>query len=113
MTGCVISNHLLPPSFLGISVDAVSQVLLALPQAARKTLHSTALETAAGYERALKLRLLKINMQNAGLEIKSPKQQGLQGAGLGDAMEIGEIAGVGGMAGGRALRTRGKLGFGR
>ena len=52
-------------------------------------------------------------MQNAGLEIKSPKQQGLQGAGLGDAMEIGEIAGVGGMAGGRALRTRGKLGFGR
>lgn len=57
-------------------IDLPQGLLLAPREDGRRKIQANALSMAKDYERTLKLRLLRINMINAGLEVRAPKGQG-------------------------------------
>ena len=61
---------------LAAKIDLVDRLLVAPKKDGRYEVQEKALETAIEYEKTLHLRLLRMNMINAGLEVKGPKQQG-------------------------------------
>jgi len=71
--------------FLDARVDLVERVLVATKEDQRAKVHERALKMAGEREKALRLRLFKINMQAAGLEMKAPKQSAFDGRGMGMA----------------------------
>ncbi|KAF2155861.1 hypothetical protein K461DRAFT_251900 [Myriangium duriaei CBS 260.36] len=72
-------------------IDAVDGVLLAPPRDLRRETQQDVLDTAAEIERALRLKLHRLNMSHAGLELNNPKlQRGKVGGHTGwDAPDLG------------------------
>ena len=94
---------------LDARIDLVDRVLLARKVNPRQKVHADALAAAKKYERMLHLRMLRMAVLNAGLEVKTPKQQAIQegmlnGAGgsssSGDLFVAEEGAGLQGLTGG-------------
>ena len=91
---------------LDARLDLVDQVLLARRVDNRSQVHSEALATADEYERTAHLRLLRMAMIHAGLEIKAPK--GLGNAGSGSSQDGGRWnGGVGDLMGGEGQGSGG------
>ena len=61
---------------LDARLDLVDQVLLAVKKEGRAEVHAKAMATAKDYEKTLRLRLLRMQVLNAGLEVKGPKPGG-------------------------------------
>jgi len=61
---------------LDARIDLVSRVLLARAKDKRAELLAQALESAEEYAKVLHQRLLRMEISNAGLEVKAPKHQG-------------------------------------
>ena len=61
---------------LDARIDLVDRVLLAKTVDPRSQVHEEALSMAKDYERTAHLRLLRMEIINAGLEVKAPKGQG-------------------------------------
>lgn len=78
--------------FLDARIDTVDQLLIAPPKDIRADAHSNALTAAQEIEHLLRLKLHKINMTQAGLEIQPPKGKGQKG-GIGGSMGNYEMAG--------------------
>lgn len=66
---------------LDARLDLVDRVLLAVKKDRRAEVHAKAIETAKEYEKTLRLRLLRMQVLNAGLEVKGAKSgvAGIQG----------------------------------
>ena len=80
-------------------IDLVDRALLAKKVDARSQVHVQALATTKEYERSAHLRILRMAVLNAGLEVKSPKDKGSQvmgGANNGGDLMGGEEQGRGG-----------------
>ena len=60
-------------------LDLVDRVLVAVRKDGRAEVHAKAIETAKEYEKTLRLRLLRMQVLNAGLEVKSSKLGGIAG----------------------------------
>ncbi|THW97224.1 hypothetical protein D6C97_04718 [Aureobasidium pullulans] len=58
---------------LDARIDTVDQLLIAPPKDSRADAHRGVMETAEEVEHQLRLKLFRINMMQAGLEIQSPK----------------------------------------
>lgn len=56
-------------------IDTQDKVLTAKKTNARTAVHSDALDMAKRYEKTAHMRLLRMNIINAGLEVKAPKNQ--------------------------------------
>ena len=81
-------------------LDLVDRVLLAEKTDSRAKVHAEALAAAKEYERTLHQRILRMNIIQAGLEVKSAKSQGSQlGGGSGGSQEGGRFNGVGDLLG--------------
>ena len=76
-------------------LDLVDRVLLAVKKDGRAEVHAKAMATAREYEKTLRLRLLRMQVLNAGLEVKGPKA-GIQG--LQDQMMFNNGSGAGDLA---------------
>lgn len=92
---------------LDARIDLVDRVLLARKVDKRNQVHVEALRTAEEYERTAHLRLLRMEILNAGLEVKGSKGQGAQGISSGqDGISWngghtgGEGQGIGGLRSG-------------
>ena len=70
---------------LNARIDLVDRVLIADTVDRRSQVHEEALAMAKDYERTAHLRILRMEILNAGLEVKGPKAQG--GAGNVDTSE--------------------------
>lgn len=84
-------------------IDLVDRVLLAKKVDARSRVHADALASAKEYERTAHLRILRMAILNAGLEVRGPKDtKGNQGAGGsgGGNQEGGVWMGAGDLIGG-------------
>ena len=93
---------------LDARVDLVDRVLLARKVDERAEVHGRALQTAKDYERTAHLRILRMAIVNAGLEVKPPKDKmGMGGSSQGEGLFGGNTAGdlMGG--GGRQMRSHG------
>lgn len=66
---------------LDARLDLVDRVLLASKVDIRNEVHAEALATAEDYERTAHLRLLRMGISNAGLEVKAPRGVGSVGSG--------------------------------
>ncbi|KAL5114477.1 hypothetical protein ACEQ8H_007620 [Pleosporales sp. CAS-2024a] len=83
-------------------IDLVDRLLICPPTNPRHKVHADALSMAETYDHTLRLRLARLNMVAAGMEIKVDKGQGEK------------MMGVGGMEGGIGTSLRGlgnKIGF--
>ncbi len=77
-------------------IDLVDRVLLAKKVDARSHVHAEALAAAKEYERTAHLRILRMAMLNAGLEVRGPKEKGTQGGiGGGGSNGGGDLLGDG------------------
>ncbi len=77
-------------------IDLVDRVLLAKKVDARSHVHAEALAAAKEYERTAHLRILRMAMLNAGLEVRGPKEKGTQGGiGGGGSNGVGDLLGDG------------------
>lgn len=91
---------------LDARIDLVDRVLLAKEVDRRADVHERALQTAKDYERTAHLRLLRMAIVNAGLEIKPLKDkaaaatQSFPGETMFNGASVGEL-----MGGGRASRS--------
>lgn len=78
---------------LNARIDTVDQVLVAPPRDSRADAHRGVMETAEEIEHNLRLKLHRINMTQAGLEIQGPKNSkgkgGMSGWGQGGGMGMG------------------------
>ncbi|KAI9817752.1 MAG: hypothetical protein M1827_000871 [Pycnora praestabilis] len=54
-------------------IDTQNRLLTSTPPNTRSLVHSSALYTAKTYEKTVRLRLMRMNILNAGLEVKAPK----------------------------------------
>ncbi|KAL8914031.1 MAG: hypothetical protein Q9171_001282 [Xanthocarpia ochracea] len=70
LTGMIKGKH------LDARIDLVDRVLLAKTSDPRRSVHEDALQTAKDYERTAHLRILKIEMLNAGLEVADKAKSG-------------------------------------
>ena len=61
---------------LNARIDLVDRVLVANTVDERRKVHEEALAMAEDYERTAHLRILRMEILNAGLEVKAPKGQG-------------------------------------
>lgn len=61
---------------LDARIDLVDRVLLAKTVDQRRQVHEEAISMAKNYERTAHLRILRMEIMNAGLEVKAPKGQG-------------------------------------
>ncbi|KAL6715736.1 hypothetical protein ACLMJK_006697 [Lecanora helva] len=66
---------------LDARIDLIDRVLVARQVDPRRQMLADALEAAKEHERTLHLRMLRMAILNAGLEVRSPKDKGSQGAG--------------------------------
>lgn len=66
---------------LDARIDTVNKVLQATPHHSRHDAHRGVMDTADDVEHQLRLKLHKINMAHAGLEIQAPKTGGGKGKG--------------------------------
>ena len=64
---------------LDARIDLQERVLLAKRTDARGKVLEEALETAKDYERTAHLRIMRMEILNAGLDVKAPKGQGMGG----------------------------------
>lgn len=74
---------------LNARIDLVDRLLISPPTNPRYTAHAEALAMAENYDHQLRLRLFKMNMLNAGLEIRPSKQEPREsniGEGLRDSL---------------------------
>lgn len=82
---------------LAARLDLVDRVLLAVKKDGRAEVHAKAMATAKEYEKTLRLRLLRMQVLNAGLEVKAPQQKspaaGMQGLLQDQIMFNGSAAG--------------------
>ena len=65
-------------------LDLVDRLLVAVKKDERADVHARALTTAKDYEKTLRLRLLRMQVVNAGLEVRGSKSGGTSGQGLQD-----------------------------
>ncbi|KAF4554251.1 COP9 signalosome complex subunit 1-like protein [Elsinoe fawcettii] len=65
--------EMIQSGMLEARIDAVDGLLLAPPQDTRSETQEGVLETAAEVEHSLRLKLHRLNMQHAGLELANPK----------------------------------------
>ena len=90
-------------------IDTQNRVLTAKTTDARSAVHRGALEMAKNYEKTAHLRLWRMNIINAGLEVRAPKNQAReQGSAFGDVF-MGHSGGLGtssGEGGQRFARPR-------
>lgn len=77
---------------LDASIDLVDRVLLAREVVARSKVHAQALATAKDYERTAHLRILRMAVLNAGLDVKAARNQSLS---LGSSQQEGSFNGAG------------------
>ena len=90
---------------LDARLDLVDRVLLARKVDNRSEVHAEALATAEEYERTAHLRLLRMGILNAGLEVKATK--GLGSVGTGSNQDGGRwTGGVGDLLGGEGQSLR-------
>ena len=83
----------------------VDRVLLATEVNQRADVHERALQTAKDYERTAHLRVLRMAIVNAGLEIKPPKDKAaVGGESMFEGVATGEL-----MGGGRSSRNYGDM----
>lgn len=74
-------NQMIKRHSIDARLDLVDRVLLAININSRSEVHAEALATAEEYERTAHLRLLRMGISNAGLEVKTPKGLGNVGSG--------------------------------
>lgn len=74
---------------LDARIDLVDRLLISPPSNPRYTVHSDALAMAEKYDHTLRLRLLRLNMLNSGLEVRTPKSEQAQ-SGMGSGMAGGD-----------------------
>lgn len=80
---------------LDARIDAVDKLLLAPPKDARAEAHKAVLDTAAEIEHSLRLKLHRMNMTFAGLEIQGQKQKGgAKGGMIGGGIGVYDSPGV-------------------
>ena len=77
---------------LEASIDLVDRVLLAREVDARSKVQAQALATAKDYERTAHLRILRMAVLNAGLDVKAARGQGLN---LGSSQQEDSFNGIG------------------
>lgn len=95
---------------LNARIDLVDRLLSSPDQDARFAVIESSLKMAKQAERSLRLKLHKVNMTVAGLEVKSPKNQGQNGFDAFTATGGGEGASGAGGSASQALRNlKGKL----
>jgi COP9 signalosome complex subunit 1 len=58
---------------LNARIDLVERLLISPPTNPRHIIHADALKMAETYDHTLRLRLTRLNMQNAGFEVRVPK----------------------------------------
>jgi len=86
-------------------IDTQNKVLTAKQTNARSAVHRDALDMAKKYEKTAHVRLLRMNIINAGLEVKAPRNQGRdQGSGYSD-VTLGQSGGMGMPLGKGGLRS--------
>lgn len=83
-------EHMINDKTLEARIDLVDRLLISPPTNPRYEVHTDALKMAETYDHTLRLRLTRLNMQAAGLEIKAEK-----GAGEKTHAGIGERVGEG------------------
>ena len=83
-------EHMINDKTLEARIDLVDRLLISPPTNPRYEVHTDALKMAETYDHTLRLRLTRLNMQVAGLEIKAEK-----GAGEKTHAGIGERVGEG------------------
>lgn len=83
--------YMINTGLLDARIDLVERLLVSPPTNPRHAAHSSALAMAEKYDHTLRLRLLRLNMLNAALEVRVPKGDG--GA-LGTSMMGGESIGA-------------------
>lgn len=90
-------TQLIKSNELEARIDLVDRVVLAKKVDARSKVIADALDAAKEYEKKAHLRILRMAILNAGLEVKGPKEKGggLGGTGGGDLMGL-ESQGRGG-----------------
>ncbi|OCK82924.1 PCI-domain-containing protein [Lepidopterella palustris CBS 459.81] len=81
---------------LDAKIDLVERLLISPPINPRHAVHTAALTMAENYNHTLRLRLTRLNMLNAGLEVRSPKSSN-QGDGQvgGESMLGGTLRRIG------------------
>ncbi|KAK4698173.1 COP9 signalosome complex subunit 1, partial [Lecanoromycetidae sp. Uapishka_2] len=77
-------TQMIKSGVLEARIDLVGSVIRTRKLDPRAKVHADALAKAKEYERTLTLRIFKMAVSNAGLEVKSPKDKGNQGGGGGD-----------------------------
>lgn len=97
---------------LDARIDLVDRVLLANTVDERTKVHDEALAMAKNYERTAHLRILRMEIINAGLEVRAPKGQGpLMPMSSQDSYGNGGLGSFMGGSGGRGgLRSGGRYG---
>ncbi|KAF1914048.1 26S proteasome subunit RPN7-domain-containing protein [Ampelomyces quisqualis] len=88
--GSAIENELedmINAGTLNARIDLVDRLLISPPTNPRHKVHADALAMAEQYDHTLRLRLARLNMLAAGMEIKQDKGQGdKMGGGMGDGL---------------------------
>ena len=88
---------------LDARIDLEHRVLLARRVDERSEVHEQALEMAKDYERTAQMRILRMEILNAGLEVKAPKAQTLMGM-----SNMGSLQGGGGSLAGDIVGFEGR-----
>ncbi|MCJ1307834.1 hypothetical protein MMC25_001482 [Agyrium rufum] len=73
---------------LNAKLDLEDRLLIANTKDPREVVHDDALKMAKGYQKMAQMRILRMEILAAGLEVKSPKEQGKGGA-MGEIMDGG------------------------
>ncbi len=100
---------------VGDRIDEVDGVILARKKNARTKVHADALAQAKEYERTMVLRIFKMAVSNAGLEVRSAKDKGGNqggGGGYGGSGDTGGFGVLGDLVGGGERSTRSGRGLG-
>ncbi len=109
------ATQLIKAGILDARIDEVDGVILARKKNARAKVHADALAQAKEYERTMVLRIFKMAVSNAGLEVKSPKDKGGNqggGGGYGGSGDTGGFSVLGDLMGGGERSTRNGRGLG-
>ena len=100
-------TQMIKSGVLEARLDLVNSVILMRKTNAGAKVHADALAKAKEYERTMILRIFKMAVSNAGLEVKSPKDKGgLQGGDYGGAGGTGGLASLSDLMGGGERSTR-------
>lgn len=108
-------TQMIKSGVLEARINLVDSVIETTKIDPRAKVHADALAKAKDYERTMQLRIFKMAVSNAGLEVKSPKDKGNQGGGGGDGgMSQGGFgfSGITDLMGGGERSTRSGRGLG-